>query len=283
MTRVLVPSSRGPAAVADTENFEIHWKATANAAQYQYQVAKDNKFSEIVLDKKVTGEKAVYAVNTPGTTYFRVRGIASNGAEGAYSRTGQMNAFITAPKMEKNYNLTLGESQKIDWEAVPSVKNYLVQIGKKQDFSDASNHVVDKAKFEVTQGAGKYFVRVAAADAKNEIVSDFSNPSKINVGAKMKNLVKLMNPPKGAKAPTRNGQISIEFSWKPQNPAAKYVLELASDAEFGQVIERVESNEAKFLVEKISQTGRLYWRVKAQDGAAGSGGEWSEASFLDIL
>lgn len=279
LTRVLVPSSRGPAAAADTEKFELHWKGAKNAASYQYQVAKDKNFSEVVLDKKVSAENAIYAVNSPGTTYFRVRGIASDGAEGPYSRTGQMNAFITAPKMEKNYNLTVGAGTKVDWEAVPSVKNYLVQIGKKSDFSDASNHVVGSANYEVNQGAGNYFVRVAAADAKNEIVSDFSNAAKVKVGtAKAKNLIKLVAPGKGAKAPTRNGQVSIEFSWKPQTPSGKYVLELSTDQNFGDVLERVESVESRFLVEKISQTGRLYWRVKAEGSS-----DWSEASFLDIL
>lgn len=92
--------------------------------------------------------------------------------------------------------------------------------------------------------------------------------------------IKLVSPAKGAKAPTRNGQISIEFAWDPEPNTTKYVLELSSDPEFSDVIQKVESQDHRVLVEKIKQKGKVFWRVKAE-GSSNPG--WSEASFLELM
>ncbi len=284
LTRVL--SSRGPASAGSEASLELRWRPTKAANTYQVQVSKNKDFSDLVFDKKLKGEKVSWNASAPGTSFYRVRAIASDGAEGPFSKPGQILVQLPTPKLAKAFNFTVGQAAPVvEWAPVSTAKKYIVQVGKKPDLSDGADQVVLTSNININKEPGTYFVRVAASDSQTDGVSDFSKIAKVKISAaspvKTKSLLKLMSPPKGAKAPTRNGLISIEFSWQPLPLTTKYVLELSMDPEFDVVVQRLESPENRFLVEKISQKGRLYWRVKAE--REGDTGEWSEASFLELL
>lgn len=89
------------------------------------------------------------------------------------------------------------------------------------------------------------------------------------------------SPGIGAEAPSRNGRISVEFSWFGVTNAASYILEVARDERFKDILDRRTLPDAKALVEQARWQGRVYWRVRAVDGD-GKFSKWSDVSYFNI-
>lgn len=80
-----------PAAIS-TEGAEIgeaqlnfSWAPAADAVHYEFQLADDNEFKDLIMDKKVNDTGLSIDPLKSGTYYFRVRGISGEGVTGPYS------------------------------------------------------------------------------------------------------------------------------------------------------------------------------------------------------
>ncbi len=80
-----------PAPVAPDEpsvgedQLRFSWARAADARQYQFQLARDPEFAELLADATVDDTGHVMPTPTPGVYYFRARGISEEGVEGAFS------------------------------------------------------------------------------------------------------------------------------------------------------------------------------------------------------
>ena len=101
-------------------------------------------------------------------------------------------------------------------------------------------------------------VRVPATKGPSKVAAPVKNPLVAPTP---------LTPENAAVAPSRQGRISIEFSWASVPFAETYTLEVALDAEFEDVVKSVTIPVTKVLLERLELKGRVYWRIRANGSA----------------
>lgn len=301
----LVSPVNGEPHFAETSRVEFKWNQNLKSGQYRIEISKDPQFDKNVFQQAVSGSSYGWKKQTtPGFYYWRL--VPAKKVKGEplqaerFQVLDQQAIQLEFPKPKFDYIIQTNEPATVEfkWDCKTGIEQYQIEISQEATFANAMGTAVNKnCGWSTSLGEGTYFWRVRSARAVKDRdfaseAQSFKITKKLVPAVKMaakpakkeraaKPVLTLLSPTKGAKAPTRNGQVSIEFSWKPQSSASKYILELSSDAAFSDTVEKYEAQDSKFLVEGISQTGRLYWRVKPETNSGP--GEWSEASYLDLF
>lgn len=78
-----------------------------------------------------------------------------------------------------------------------------------------------------------------------------------------------------------NGDETTLFSWQEVEDALFYVYELASDENFGSIIEEEALTENSYLLTFDLPDGTYYWRVRAVNGCGD--GQWSEVFDFTVM
>jgi len=128
-----------------TENlrpgFEIRWEEAERADRYDLQIATDQDFSNLVIDRNVafTGFASTQSLELFTDYYWRVRGT-NKGGPGAWSDTWSFKTIIQRPE-----TVVLGtpgddENQvsintQFNWQPSDRAAEYTVQISTEEDFS----------------------------------------------------------------------------------------------------------------------------------------------------
>ena len=84
----------GSAAVGET-GVNISWGRAADAAGYEFQLARDAEFSEMLHEEFVKGTEFSLDKTDSGTFFFRARGVSDEDVRGAWSPVNQFE--IEAP------------------------------------------------------------------------------------------------------------------------------------------------------------------------------------------
>jgi hypothetical protein len=92
-----VPESPGqlPPAVGET-GIEVAWGAARAAVSYEYQLARDPEFEDVIDSGTTTETRATLSKPGSGTYYFRSRGVSDEGVTGAYT-SGQAIKIPSKP------------------------------------------------------------------------------------------------------------------------------------------------------------------------------------------
>lgn len=92
---------------------------------------------------------------------------------------------------------------------------------------------------------------------------------------------KLFEPsPRSSVISLKGSPVYVKFRWYPIKGSNHYVLQVAQDPSFTNVLTDIRVEENEFVLEKELPEGRLYWRVKAFSGTQESA--WSDASDLYV-
>lgn len=281
----LVSGRRSPASAEKT--IEFLWRPVPGAHHYNLQVATNREFTELLDEQKVTSFKSKWKATQPGTYYWRVRAANAGNQQGRPSSAGVMTVLVPPPMLKANFKFVLPATPKedskpsLEWRPAPLAEQYLVQFSAKRDLASVKERLIDQPSFEVSVPPGHYFVRVASANADGVAISPYSNVAAVTVQQETLLAAPVpASPASGAMAPSRNGRISIEFSWSEIAQADSYSLEISSDSNFTNIIERANTGDARTLLEQVELQGRVYWRVKSNGG--GKSSQWSETSYFDV-
>ncbi len=166
---------------SDREMVHLRWKNLGEGITYQFQLAKDSEFRQILIDQKCArAEIAFPPPNTSGINYVRIRPIDSAGSPGNFFlpqryEIGPLKApLILSPE-------EISEVRDIDvtieWRPVPRAAGYHVIIARDREFKKI---VVDNAKISNTSlrienlDFGTYFLKVStlSEDAQETAFSD---------------------------------------------------------------------------------------------------------------
>jgi hypothetical protein len=268
----------------------ISWNTVRGAAEYEYQVAADPRFSSIVLGKgrgngaSLTHNLAATMSKTvsDGTYYWRVRGVTAKDKVGAWSRVRKMiKRWTTAPQ------LTGGNGSAVAWPTTPLVlrwgsvayaTKYIVSIATDPALS---NVVVGSQKKPVeTQGTnfalpvslapGTYYWAITPLDAEGH------RGTRSSVGfftwtwpTTTTTSVTDLNPDPAVFDPL--------FSWSPIPGAAHYEVEVNSAEGFppGSKWCCAGTTTGTSLAPlQVLANNAYYWRVRAVD-ARGNAGVWN--------
>ncbi len=261
---------------------ELKWSPVKGARQYLVQVASSRDFS-VAGEEKASLPRLQWKTAVPGISYWRVAALTTGGGQSKFSAIAQIRVMLPAPDLRANYQFKANSKKatSIDWNPAPLAQKYLVQISTRRDLASKDEVPSLTPRLILSKPAGTYFVRVVAVNESNEPISGYSRIATVRIEADNKpKRPKPISPVSGARAPSKNGRISIEFSWSSVEGADSYTLEISNDAAFASTLERRTSPGPRVLFEQLELKDRVYWRVRTHAGRAVS--DWSEPAFLDV-
>lgn len=247
------------------------WQAVDGARGYRVQVARDEKFNEVLLDEKTVDSNVSWTDDLPDGHYFlRLRAIDDAGLEGlnrehAFELDARpLPPLLTAPALgERLYQ----NDVVLTWSAAVGAQGYLIQIAPTPEFS---NGVVEHRLTAVlrqteTLPDGEWHWRGASLDEVGQ--AHLWSPHRAF------RIQPLPSAPKGGEAKADDGKAS--FAWNAAKGAARYGFELGSGPEMKESLLSKETD--KTAVSAELKPGKYYWRARGLE-TDGQAGAWSEAS-----
>lgn len=261
---------------------ELKWERVKNAREYLVQLSDKKDFSQVLVEEKMAGNNFEWRGVRPGVYFWRVAAIGEK--QGPFSERAQFSVWLPAPRLKPRYKfeaLLEGDRHAVNWPFVPLAEKYLVQFGPSRNLAEADQQVTTVSKFSLPTNNGQYFIRVAAANASGEAISQFSSTSSVSVepvAVLEEPILKLPKP--GATAVVRNGRLAIYFEWTKISKAEGYLLELSTDEDFGEILEKITTKKPSHMIEKFETVGKIYWRVRAESKDGNSA--WSTSGFFEV-
>lgn len=262
----------------------LTWSSVHDADKYLLQIARDDSFSKLVFEQKVARSAFEWQEALPGQYFWRVAALGSGSHQGPFSDSSLITVRLPAPKLLPSYAFKVQASDKgpiLEWPAIPLASKYVVQMKRAPASGDAEEKSVSVPRMPLQPLAGRYSVKVAAADESGELLSAYSANAEVLVDVASALPAPVLRLPKpGATAVVRSGRLSISFEWKKVPDADSYILEMAEDERFGKVIEKLTSKDPSIVVRKVELSGKVYWRVRAEGPQGVS--DWSEVSHFEV-
>ncbi len=248
----------------------FQWTPVLGARNYRLQVSQDPSFGNPIDD--VTTASTAYSSDTtyPADTilYWRVRANDENGIgltwSNAVSGAWTFRKKLAAP-VGSAANPTQGDAiPNWSWSAVPGAVSYDVSVdqpdGIHRDFSGLR---APSATPVLMYGTGIFHWRVRAEFPK----SSFGlTPGPYSATYAF---TRTIGEPSGAHADFDVNHILL--SWNAKPGARRYRVQLSGTPEFSQLVENVVTDNTSYAPllryrgYRTVNTGRLYWRVAAQD------------------
>jgi hypothetical protein len=152
------------------KSLQCNWLAVKDAVAYHMQISGDHAFSQIVEERAALARTAYETRELDyGNYYFRIRSVAEDGYEGAWSDTITFAVVppppsppIEPPEVDK-------KEMHIRWQDLGEGMSYHFQMAKDQDFIAVMiDRRLEKPEIVIQkpEEPGKYYIRVSAIDSK---------------------------------------------------------------------------------------------------------------------
>ena len=163
---------------------EIKWLKVKEAAHYHVQVAGDRTF-ETIIEEDGNYDRESYRTGKLefGAYYFRVRSVAEDGYEGAWSDAVGFSLIppLAAPAVDKP--AVEGKTTCLRWRNLGEGITYHLQMAKAESFDQViiDGKVGESAvEVDTPEEPAMYYVRISAIDSEgNE--GDFSPPQTFEI------------------------------------------------------------------------------------------------------
>ncbi len=168
--------------------------------------------------------------------------------------------LLPAPELSKTFYITEYE-QPVNWSALPGATAYRVQLAPTPAFRQLLFDRVTQQNYTTISGLDNqtYALRVRGIDAQQL--------QGLDAGA----VLDVSILPTAAKLQARKTGNHIQFDWPADNLAKTTIIELARDAEFTDVVERLQT-DANSITSKDLPAGQYYYRNKRIDVRGVEGG-----------
>ena len=254
------------ASEVEATSFRVHWKKMPIITAYLLDVATDSDFKNTLLgfnSKEVASDTTLLVNNvTVNQTYFyRIR-IKQFNSFSEYSNTQSvLTSTLPQPVVLPPTNVQL-TSFSANWESMPEAVSYQIDVAKdalfQQMLTRYTNHSISTNSLVIVSldANTQYYYRVRGVNAEST-----SNHSDI-MPAKTLNL----DVPVAAAA-TNVESGSFKANWGTINNAASYLLDVALDPGFTQILHGYSSiaivnNEA--TIQPLDASTTYYYRVRTQ-------------------
>lgn len=278
--RPLSSSQRELEQIPDREQFALlkdlpvlEWHASTNATEYRIEIAEDALFKKIVESNKVSRPSHRWLTARPGRFFWRVQASARGHRPSAYSELAQFELGVQLPSISTPHAVmaSLVNQKKavlLKWASVPFAHSYEVHWSETPDFTQKISNTVTAARFYQTlQKDGLYFWRFRSLNAQKQPLHDFTAARPVNVS--------LSGRLPASKTPIlifpANGQVlhvppnevpRIAFSWQSPPIKGQFVVELAKDKDFNEIVQRLSTKSTTLLMDAPPSGGELFWRVE---------------------
>lgn len=144
------------------KNMDISWLNSDSVAQYEIQIATDKDFNTIIEEQDITDSEYTAAELSPGSYFFRVRGVAHDGFKTHFSTP--VSWKVSSQPQMSDMNVEGGDTLKLQWSPMEEIGTYDLQISRSEDFSNLvlSETGLTEASYQVTRELypGNYYIRV---------------------------------------------------------------------------------------------------------------------------
>ena len=234
------------------------------AQGYRLQIAPNQKFETLIVDKSA-GQPGVQWADLPDGRYaLRIRGIDDVGLEGLDAvGVFEVDArpFAPLPTGMGGGTLIRESTPGFGWEAVEGVKSYRFELARDAAFTQmVTSRQTDSAGTGLTEALqpGGYHWRVASVDPDGD-QGPFSQTQQFS-----------FRPPLAAPASVEAPIVedaTLVFTWQAVEHATAYRVQLAEDPAFAQMVTDIKVSAARAEIKRPpSQT--YYFRINAENAQA---------------
>ncbi|MEA5079899.1 MAG: M4 family metallopeptidase [Anaerolineaceae bacterium] len=273
--------------VTTTPKFAV--SSVAKATKYQFQIATDMNFYNILIDQTQTTNSyslpSAKALKLGQTYYWRVRAKTSNDYESPWSNSRSL--LITVLSAPSNGAVVTTLKPKFTWLAFSGAKLYKLQISTSAGFT-AGTIILDKSKLSTTSytlttalpKANIYYWRVGVMPSSGGAYI-FVPARKLIVSPTLPGVPGLISPDPGKYLNTDRPV----FSWNASSGTGnKYQIQISTNTAFTSLVQNVSlgTDVLKYQANPLSE-GTYYWRVRAVN-YLGAPGAWAayRAFSVDI-
>lgn len=274
----------------------LRWRPMKEAQKYWIQISKSRSFEELSLERLLDEPLFEWTGAVPGKYFWRVRGVDQENAMSRFGDIGRLSVQLPAPRLERGgtkifkYGSIRGwkdrkESLNFGWPSIPRAEGYYIQFSKQAGFGElVKDWYTDASRLEVsTNLQGNLYFRVAATDLQKRKVSAFSKPMMVTVKRILDiELPKLLTPKDGDRVlmPKGDPNFIIVLSWTKTKNAKRYILQLAKDKDFKEIVLARASRTNRYTLGRELDQGKFYWRVKGVQ--KGRDNMWSKSGHFYI-
>ena len=272
------PALQCPTGTVNQFPYELHWDALSGAQRYRLQLAPNDKFEALVLDRVVSGTSATLPELPDGTYAVRVRAIVAEGLEGldgvcpkvVIDGTPQP-PLIVAPQPGSKVR---DKRPEFRWTESTQAVSYQWQLAADADFAQvlAQQQEVrsDHVRAPEALPLGRYYWRVASRDPAGK-VGPYTHALPIDL---------VEEPPVPVPGEPKRSHGDLVLSWPAGSPGQRYHVQLARNPQFDrpEVDATVDKPELDL---KQLKSGKWFVRVQTID-TDGYAGPWSPAQKTRI-
>lgn len=247
---------------------ELIWSFVQSAISYNYQVALDENFTNIVIDDSTRNHQVIKLVNLPlfnKKFFWRVRARNQYGYGPFSNTTSFITPSIPMPTLvspDSNAS-NLPRPINLRWRKISSIPRYHLQVANDIGFSQLvvnDTAVVDTFKqISAIKSGATYYWRVRAVSGGE--YGNFSNTRPFSL--------RLYNPavPELIVPAHRDTGITpvTTFRWRQALDAATYHIQVASDTNITNIVFQDSTLTDTTRTVSLSPLTTYFWRVRAKN------------------
>jgi hypothetical protein len=243
---------------------QFSWSPLQGAQGYRLQIAPDQNFETLFVDKSAEQPSVQWADLPDGHYALRIRGIDGVGLEGLDSvGVFEVDArpFAPLPTGMNGGTLVRESTPDFSWEAVEGVQSYRFELARDAAFTQmVTRSQTDSAGIGLTEAlqSGDYHWRVASVDPDGD-QGPFSQPQHFS-----------FRPPLAAPASVEAPIVedaTLVFTWRAVEHATAYRIQLAEDPAFARMVTDIKVSEPRAEI-KRPPSRTYYFRISAENAQA---------------
>jgi hypothetical protein len=173
----MITASKGEKTPDQGEMVHLRWKDLGEGIIYQFQMARDREFQQIVIDQKCEKpEIALPQPDTSGTYYIRTRPLDPNGTAGNFSpvQTYEFSLKLQAPTIilpEEISEFRDIHDTEVRWSKVPQAAVYHAILARDRTFKNIfyeNTQIPDTSLHIRNLDYGTYYIKVRAVSKEGK-------------------------------------------------------------------------------------------------------------------
>ncbi len=244
------------------------------AAGYHIQIATDDEFLQLVLDRKVKNRFMIDQALADGSYHVRVRALDARGLEGRDAVTRlTVDARPQAPLVRQPLpgKVLHAGDLVFSWAEVEAADKYRFELAADEAFRDVrTERMVDGTRITLPVSEGSWYFRLTSVTSEGR-AGPPGRTVKIDV---------LPVPPVPQPKPPATEEGKLVLAWQAVEGVASYHVQVAADRDFQELLVD-ESTSTPVLKVPRPPSGFYYFRLRSVD-AEGYQGAFGPAQRFEI-
>lgn len=273
------------------------WNKVSATERYFIEIARDPKFENMVLKVPTFDPYYQWESVRPGQFYWRVQAFNDRYTRSNYSEVKPFKVEVDAPTpLSTDLFVEVFDEPremwgapapfKLQWSPVIFARAYDVEISENPDFKYSKTYRTDKSAYDMkVPYSGLYYWKVKPLNEYGITIGAWSSPRSVEViqttrtPASVDQLTGLF-PKDRTMVFVGKGEMRLPFHFVAPK-SGKYRVEVSDSKDFSKIISSGAVSDRNVV--RLSSEwpdGKLFWRVKRDDGAAAGRTLSSDASLI---